>query len=229
MPEPLCVATLPATVVLKPVSAIKISPLVLSITPAPLPERIWLCATLSVEVPAAAAGPNRSEFVMNAAPPVNAIEGVEVEVGQVVAPRPWNVPLLSTTGTPVPPPTLRKLTLSKITPEPLPVFAMLSELPVPCAYATLSDKYNCWKPEPVKLIALPIGALMSMACIDTTPPLRNVTLPLIVVAKLLPATVLCRCTPPVSTTFSLYVPGRTRIVVGFDGPNPSATAALIAA
>lgn len=220
---------MPATVVLKPVSAIRMSPLVLSMTPAPVPERIWLWPMLAVEVPPAATGPNISDVLMNAAPPVIATDGVEVEVGQIVAPRPWNVPLLITTGIPEPPPTLRKLTLSNTTPEPLPVFAMLSELPVPVAYATLSDRYNCWKPEPVKLIALPTGALMSMACIETTPPLRNVTLPLIVVAKLLPATVLCKCTPPASTTFSLYVPGRTRIVVGLDGPNPSATAALIAA
>ncbi len=51
--------------------------------------------------------------------------------GQKVPPRPWSMPEVTATGTPVPP-TLRKFTLSKMTPEePPPVVFSTSDRPVP--------------------------------------------------------------------------------------------------
>ena len=124
--------TLPPTIVLNPVSASRMSPLVVSNTPGPPPERIWLLATLNVELPAAEIGPKMSDVDRNIEPPASAIAGVPVEVGQNVPLRPCSVPLLMSTGMPVPLATLRKFTLSMMTPEPAPVLAMFSELAVPC-------------------------------------------------------------------------------------------------
>ncbi len=182
--------TFPPVTVLKPVSAIKMSPVVVSTTPGRFPERIWLLPMLNVAFPAAAIWPNTSAVLRNMLPLVIAIAGVVGTVGQNVPLRPCSVPPLITTGMPVPLLTIRKFTLSKMTPEPLPELAMLSALSVPSAYATLLLTYNCCDNDPLKMIALlPLGAYTSMPLIATTPPLVKDTCPLIAVAKPLPATV----------------------------------------
>jgi hypothetical protein len=227
----LLLTTFPAAVVLKPVSASSTSPLVLSTTPGRLPERICEFPMLKPDASFSATCPKTSVVFRNDRAEPLSVSAVPVgSVGHSVAPRPCSVPALATTGVPEPPPTLRKFTLSMITPEPAPVLLITSDRPVPDAYATLSDRYSCWNAPPAKLIASAFaGAFTSIACTDTTPPPAKPTVPLIAVANDLPATAPCRCTPPTSVTFSAYVPGRTRIAVGFAGPKPSATAWLIAA
>ena len=161
---------MPATIVLKPVSATRMSALVLSTMPGPLPERICELAMLRPALPCRFTGPKTSAVWRYAAPPLIAIDVWTTELGQNEPPRPWSVPATTTTGVPVPPPTLRKLTLSKVTPEPPPVLFKTSEELVEVEYATQSERYSCWKPEPVKVIeSEPPGVEISIACMETTP------------------------------------------------------------
>jgi hypothetical protein len=136
----LVVATFPATSVLNPVSASRMSAEVLSITPGWFPERICELPMLNAAFPERFTCPKTSALVRNAAPPDRLIAGVAGLVGQKVLERPWMVPALPTTGVPVPPPTERKFTLSTKMPEPTPVLLIESDDAAPVAYATLSER-----------------------------------------------------------------------------------------
>jgi hypothetical protein len=191
-------------VVLNPVSAINTSADVLSSTPAALPERIWLFPIENAAFPERSTWPNTSAEVRNAAPPEALMAGELGAVGQKVLFRPCTEPAVITTGMAVPPPTMRKLTLSTKTPEPAPVALTTSERPEPVAYATLSERYNCVKLEPLTVMASVFaGALTSMPLMLTTPGEDKTIEPLMAVAKDLPAEADCRLMPPMRVMFSL--------------------------
>ncbi len=108
--------------------------------PGPLPERICELAILKPALPCRLIGPKTSAVWRYAAPPVIEIAVCTTEVGQNVPPRPWSVPAEITMGVPEPPPTLRKLTLSMITLDPLAVLLITSDELVEVAYATQSER-----------------------------------------------------------------------------------------
>ncbi len=89
---------------------------------------------LNTELPARETWPKTSAVCRKVdAEPDAEIAGVAGLVGQKVPARPCSVPLAIKTGTPVPPPTLRKFTFSMNTPEPAPVLVMFKDELAPVA------------------------------------------------------------------------------------------------